>query len=33
MGTYLMEHDRYYVAGSCFHIRIFWIFARSFFVK
>jgi hypothetical protein len=25
----LMEHDSNYIAGSCFHIKIYWIFARG----
>lgn len=33
LGKYLMEHDRYYIVGSCFHIRLFWIQARSPTVK
>ena len=28
-GNYLMEHDSNYIAGSCFHIKIYWIFARG----
>lgn len=29
LGLYLMEHDMDYIAGSCFHLKIYWIFARG----
>lgn len=29
LGYYLMEHDRVYVVNKCFHLKIYWIFARG----
>jgi hypothetical protein len=32
-GFYLMEFDKEYVSRSCFHIQIYWIFARGHSLK
>ena len=29
LGLYLMEHDSSYVVDRCFHMKIYWIFARG----
>ena len=28
-GQYLLEHDKYYLVGKCFHIKLYWFFARG----
>ena len=28
-SQYLLEHDKSYTTGACFHLRFSWIFARS----
>ena len=29
LGQYLLQHDLNYLCGQCFHIKIYWIFARG----
>lgn len=29
LGLYLMEHDTAYIVDRCFHMKIYWIFARG----
>jgi hypothetical protein len=29
LGLYLMEHDTTYIVDRCFHIKIYWIYARG----
>jgi hypothetical protein len=29
LGLYLMEHDTVYIVDRCFHMKIYWIYARG----
>ena len=29
LGLYLMEHDTVYIVDHCFHMKIYWIYARG----